>query len=55
MKFLRRRKRFVDSSRLIAAFKKLPATDAARFRADVDRAVDQNPTPRAPLDDARLP
>ena len=42
-----RRPRFVDSAELVAAFAALPALDAARFRADVDRMLDQDPTPRA--------
>jgi prevent-host-death family protein len=42
-----RRPRFVDSAELVAAFAALPPLDAARFRADVDRIVDQDGTPRA--------
>ena len=42
-----RRPLFVDSAELVAAFAALPALDAARFRADVDRMLDQDPTPRA--------
>ena len=42
-----RRRRFVGADAAIAAFAGAPRVDAARFRADVDRLVDQDPTPRA--------
>jgi len=42
-----RRPRFVDSAELVAAFGALPPLDAKRFRADVDRMLDQDATPRA--------
>lgn len=41
-----RRPRFIDTAELVAAFAALPAIDAARFRADVDRILDQDPEPR---------
>jgi prevent-host-death family protein len=42
-----RRPQFVDSADLVAAFAALPPLDAARFRADVDRVLEQDATPRA--------
>jgi prevent-host-death family protein len=41
-----RRRRFVQADAALAAFAHAPPIDAARFRADVDRLVDQDPTPR---------
>lgn len=41
-----RRRRFVGRDTAQAAFSHSPAIDAARFRADVDRLVDQDPGPR---------
>lgn len=41
-----RRRRFVHRDAAIAAFAKAPPIDADRFRADVARALDQDPTPR---------
>jgi len=42
-----RRQRFVDAATVVAAFASAPSIDLARFRADVDAALDQDPTPRA--------
>lgn len=42
-----RRRRFVPAEEAIAAFKGAPRIDFARFRADIDAFVDQDPTPRA--------
>jgi antitoxin (DNA-binding transcriptional repressor) of toxin-antitoxin stability system len=42
-----RRRRFVPAGAALAAFAAAPKIDAARFRADIDSAVDQDPTPRA--------
>lgn len=42
-----RRQRFVDSATFVAAFAGAPKIDYARFRADVDAFLDQDPTPRA--------
>ena len=33
--------------RVLAAFKSAPRIDFEQFRADIDRHVDQDPTPRA--------
>ncbi|HET6549691.1 MAG TPA: hypothetical protein VFG79_14595 [Solirubrobacter sp.] len=41
-----RRRRFVPAEELVAAFSGAPPLDAARFREDVDRFVDQDPAPR---------
>lgn len=41
------RRRFVPTEELIAAFKGAPRIDFKRFREDIDRFVDQDPTPRA--------
>jgi antitoxin (DNA-binding transcriptional repressor) of toxin-antitoxin stability system len=41
-----RRHQFVATGAAVAAFAGAPAVDAARFRADVDRLLDQDPTPR---------
>ena len=40
------RRRFISRAQLIAAFAGSPAIDAARFRRDIDRWMDQDPTPR---------
>lgn len=40
------RRRFVPADAALASFSGAPAIDAARFRADVDAALDQDPTPR---------
>lgn len=42
-----RRRRFVPAEVAIAAFSGVGRIDRERFRADVDRAVDQDPTPIA--------
>lgn len=42
-----RRRRFVPAELAIAAFSGVGRIDRERFRADVDRAVDQDPTPIA--------
>ena len=42
-----RRRRFVPVELVLAAFADAPPIDAARFRADVDAFIDQDPTPRA--------
>lgn len=41
-----RRRRFVPIAEVKAAFSKLPPIDFKRFREDVDRWIDQDPTPR---------
>jgi prevent-host-death family protein len=41
-----RRRRFVTESEVLAAFRTAPAIDAESFRADVDRGLDTDPTPR---------
>lgn len=41
-----RRSQFVASDTVIGAFGSAPAIDADQFRADIDRAVDQDATPR---------
>lgn len=40
-------RRFVGAETLVAAFRGAPPIDAARFRAEVDELIDQDPTPRA--------
>jgi len=41
-----RRRRFVSRDAALAAFSHVAPVDAARFRADIDRLVDQDPAPR---------
>ncbi len=41
-----RRRRYVSADAAVAAFAGAPAIDAARFRADVDFGLDQDPAPR---------
>lgn len=41
-----RHRRFVGRDAALQAFAHAPAIDAGRFRADVDRAIDQDPAPR---------
>lgn len=41
-----RRKRFVARAAALAAFRTAAPVDPESFRADVDRHVDQDPTPR---------
>lgn len=38
--------RFVSARAAVAAFAGAPSIDADRFRADIDAAMDQDPTPR---------
>ena len=42
-----RRRRFVSADVVMGAFAGAPRIDPARFRADVDSVLDQDPTPRA--------
>lgn len=42
-----RRHRLVDANAVLSAFRASPPIDAERFRADIDRWLDQDPTPRA--------
>lgn len=42
-----RPRRFVSADAATAAFRSAPPLDPARFRADVDAALDENPSPRA--------
>lgn len=42
----RRRNRHVSAEAAVAAFAGAAAIDRARFRADLDAVVDQDPTPR---------
>lgn len=42
-----RRRQFVQRDVALALFAGAPAIDAARFRADVDELLDQDPGPRA--------
>lgn len=41
-----RPRQFVSTEQLIAAFQGAPSIDYAELRADIDRYVDQDPTPR---------
>ena len=41
-----RRGRFVAADVVIGAFAASAPIDASRFRVDVDRGIDQDPTPR---------
>ena len=41
-----RPRRFVNREALVAAFRSASPIDAAQFRADIDGAVSQDPTPR---------
>lgn len=41
------RRRFVAAEAAISAFAGSPRVDVARFRADVDRQIDQDAAPRA--------
>lgn len=40
-------RRFVDAEAVVAAFKGAPSIDAGRFRQNLDRRLEQDPTPRA--------
>jgi len=42
-----RRHRFVTAEVAVAAFRSAPSVESGRFRADLDRLVDQRPVPRA--------
>jgi prevent-host-death family protein len=42
-----RQRRFVSAEAAVAVFAGAPPLDAARFRADLDAAIDQQPSPRA--------
>lgn len=42
-----RERRFVPAADVMAAFRGAPAIDGERFRRDLDRGVEQSPTPRA--------
>jgi len=42
-----RARQFISAELAAAAFAGAPDIDARRFRADVDAALDQDPTPRA--------
>lgn len=42
-----RRHRFVSSEAAVALFRTAPGVDYGRFRADLDAAAGQDPTPRA--------
>jgi prevent-host-death family protein len=42
-----RRRRFVSATAVAAAFSGAPPIDPARFRSDVDRALEQSGAPRA--------
>lgn len=42
-----RRHRFVSAETAVALFRTAPVVDYKRFRADLDAAADQDPTPRA--------
>jgi antitoxin (DNA-binding transcriptional repressor) of toxin-antitoxin stability system len=41
-----RRRQFVSAEALVEAFADAPFIDAERFRADLDAALDQDPSPR---------
>ena len=41
------RRRFVRTDTALQAFENAAAIDARRFRGDLDRLADQDPTPRA--------
>lgn len=42
-----RRRRFVDRERLQRLFAQIPPENVDDFRRDIDRGIDQDPTPRA--------
>jgi prevent-host-death family protein len=42
-----RRRRFISAEVVMGAFAGAPRIDPARFRADIDSVLDQDPTPRA--------
>lgn len=41
-----RRRRFVAAEAVVAAFRGAPVIDGRRFRTDLDRGANQDPTPR---------
>ena len=41
-----RRRQFVRASQILAAFANAAPLDAGRFRRDIDKVLDQDPTPR---------
>jgi prevent-host-death family protein len=41
-----KRRQFVPTKQVIAAFQNVPGIDYEELRADLDRYVDQDPTPR---------
>lgn len=41
-----RRRQFVPTKQIVAAFANTPSIDYERLRADLDAVVDQDPTPR---------
>jgi prevent-host-death family protein len=41
-----RRRRFVDRDHLQKLFAHIPPESAAGFRSDIDKVIDQDPTPR---------
>ena len=41
-----RARQFVNAEAAVAAFASAPAVELARFRADIDAVLDQDPTPR---------
>lgn len=45
-----KRRQLVPTKRLIAAFEGAPSIDYEELRADIDRHVDQDPTPRRWVD-----
>jgi len=42
----RRKRKFIPREELVALFEGAPHIDYEQFRADIDRFVDQDPTPR---------
>ena len=40
------RRQFVSAAQVLATFVGAPSIDAARFRRDVDKVIDLDPTPR---------
>jgi antitoxin (DNA-binding transcriptional repressor) of toxin-antitoxin stability system len=41
------RRRYVPATEVAAAFRSAPRLDGNRFQRDLDRLIDQDPTPRA--------
>ena len=44
--FPKKKKTFIPKEEFLAAFRGSPSIDYEQFRADIDRYVDQDPTPR---------